>query len=170
MTFKIRIKEVNVETVKNGKNSYGKAEVIYDFQGNTRSQKILSFANPSIFAKVQQLKPAQEVVVTVTKNDKGFNEWASLEASSDAPAAVAEPAKRVTSTYETAEERKIKQLYIIKQSSISNALTYLKDTAKENDTSYSVSDVLDTAQAFVDFVYGNNDPLTLESMSSDIPE
>jgi hypothetical protein len=71
------------------------------------------------------------------------------------------------STYETAEERKIKQMYIIKQSSIANAIDFHK---AQNGVEFGILNVLDTAQQFVDYIYGNNETLSqgLDSMDNDI--
>lgn len=166
MPFKIKIVEVNVETVKQGKNSYSKASVVYSFNGQNRTQNIMSFSNPAVFAKVQNMKAGEEYSVEVTKNDKGYNQWASIEAlgAEKETSASKGPARTSVSTYETPEERKIKQLYIIRQSSITNALTYLKDTSKEHE--YGVSDVLNIAQEFVDFVYQQPD---LFEQDNDLP-
>ena len=179
MPFKIKVVEVNIEEVRNGKNKYDKAAVVYSFNGQNRTQNIMSFSNPGIFAKVRTMKPGEEYNVEVTKNDKGFNQWAAIDAVSAADAS-AGPGKtqsdkpggvRATvSTYETPEERKIKQLYIIRQSSISNALEFMKETTKDSG-GFNMSDVLDTAQLFVDFVYQTEDLFKQpnDNLDDDVP-
>jgi hypothetical protein len=181
MAFRIKISEVNIEEVRNGRNKYDKAEVNYTFKGEARTQKIMSFANPGVFPLLRKMKPGEEYDVEVTKDDKGYNTWAKVVAVSNEPAPVASGAVigtgmpgaasgRVSiSTYETAEERKIKQLYIIRQSSISNAIQYME----YSNMAANVDSVLDVAQQFVDFVYGNNDGLhgrgeSLEEMVNDL--
>lgn len=174
--MRVKIVEVNIEQVKNGKNQYSKAEVIHMVNGQARTQKIMSFSNPAIFKQVQSMKSGEEYDVTVTKNDQGFNQWAAIERASDADgtldlAPAEKPSKAspaVRSTYETPEERAQRQLMIVRQSSISNALVYLKDTVA-TDATYSTDDVLSTAQTFVDFVYGNKDTEALVDMKNDIP-
>ena len=119
MAFKIVIQEVKIEEVRNGKNKYDKAEVVYSSNGQNRTQKIMSFSNPAIFAQVRKMVSGETYEVEVVKNDAGFNQWAKIVAVSGEPApGVAEGGKPVpagrtsVSTYETAEERKIKHQVI----------------------------------------------------------
>jgi hypothetical protein len=176
MAIRIKIVEVNIENVKNGKNAYSKAEIIHTANGQQRTQKVMSFSNPAVFKTIQHMKPGEEYDITVTKNDQGYNQWAAVERAKDAdgdfvptPASVRNvPQPAVRSTYETPEERAQRQLMIVRQSSISNALTYLQATQKEGE--YGVTDVINVAQDFVDFVYGNNVETSLADMENDIPE
>jgi hypothetical protein len=69
MSLKIKIAEVNIEEVRNGKNKYDKASVVYTFNGQNRTQNIMSFSNPGVFAQVRKMKPGEEYNVDVTKND-----------------------------------------------------------------------------------------------------
>ena len=167
MAFKIKIVEVNIEEVRQGKNKYDKAAVVYSFNGQNRTQNIMSFSNPAIFAKVRSMKAGEEYNVEVTKNDKGYNQWAAIDAVSTQTAdpGMKTPARTSVSTYETAQERAIKQLYIVRQSSISSALEYLKNTQPSGE--YGVSDVLDVAQSYVDFVF-NQPSKELGQESSDL--
>jgi len=156
--MQVTIKDVSVEWVAKGKTKYGKSTVAYTFNGEQRSQNIMSFANPSVFKQVQELV-GQEVDVTLTKNAAGYSEWAaiSVDASAGIPdgaikAAAPTTATRVTgSTYETAEERAKKQVYIIRQSSITAALSILE----ANEAEVSVATVTDIAQQLTDWVLGN---------------
>lgn len=176
MTFKIVVQDVKIEEVRNGRNKYDKAEVVYSFNGQNRTQKIMSFSNPGVFAQVRTMKQGETYEVEVVKNDQGYNQWAKLVAVSNEPAPGVAVGKTLpagvaksVSTYETAEERKIKQLYIIRQSSISNAIEMLTS----GNGVLGVDDiptVLDAAQRFVDFVYGTQDQEDLFSMDNDNPE
>jgi hypothetical protein len=154
MSIRIKIQEVNIEEVRNGRNKYDKAEVVHTANGQSRTQKIMSFSNPAVFNVVKNMKPGEEYDITVTKNDAGFNQWAKVDRASNDDSAGAPvgstksvPARTNVSTYETAQERAIKQLYIVRQSSIANAISYHKE-----DTA-TVEDILATAQQFVDFVF-----------------
>lgn len=165
----ITLKEVVVETQTKGKNRWQTATVAYEFNGEHRTQKMMSFSNPDVFKTIQEFQPDDKLDVTVTKNDQGYNQWAKVEKVSEAPAKAATAATGGTykgSTYETPEERKIKQLYIIRQSSISNAISFLGQDVP-------VELILETAQKFVDFVYDNpfseRPSPTLEEMDSDVP-
>lgn len=172
MAFKIVIKEVNVESVVKGKSRYQVANVSYTYNGDAKTQKIMSFSNPDVFKKVQEFVGKEVSVETVESN--GYKNWSKLELVADAPSSVAAaPGRAVApgqviskSTYETPEERKVKQLYIIRQSSISNAIDWYKGT--ENAT---VEHVLELAQQFVDFVYGSPEDLFEQKndLDADIP-
>lgn len=165
MAFKIQVQEVNVSSAGNGPRKYQIANVIYSYNGENRTQKIMSFANPEVFKAIQDVKSGQTVEVDTVKNDKGFTNWSRVavvasdgsSAPASAKAGAVGPTKVVGSTYETAEERKVKQMLIVKQSSISNAIDYLKGNAP--DAEFNVSIVLEIAQQFVDFVYGTNETL-----------
>ena len=75
--MQVQIKNVNVDWVGEGRKKYGKASVEYDFKGEARKQNIMSFSNPEVFKKVQELV-GQTVEIELTKNDKGYTEWKSV--------------------------------------------------------------------------------------------
>lgn len=124
-------------------------------------------------------QPGQTFDVKTEKDDKGYWQWTSVErvapgaAAEVAPAPSAStsrsasantaPAQR-TNTYETPEERAIKQVYIVKQSSVANAIALLTTGAKSPP---SVDAVLETAQKFTDFVFGKPD---LFKQANDLPQ
>lgn len=158
--MRIKILDCSVEHVVKGKSKYSKATVAYSYNGEARTQNIMSFTNPAVFAKVQE-SVGKEMEVTITKNDAGYNQWASLEepgsggeqtsaATSSYTAAPNSIGVRVTgSNYETPVERAKKQVYIVKQSSISAAIAL----AANNKEKTSPTDVIATAQTFVDWVF-----------------
>lgn len=168
--MKVKILDVAIENVVKGKSRYSKASVAYSFDGQARTQNIMSFVNPDVFKKVQE-SVGQEVDVTITKNDAGYNTWAAIgpvgsapsdapsPASPTAPVGLAAAATRVTgSNYETPAERAQKQVYIVKQSSLSNAIAFLQGQG-ELDSTDSVRKV---AQEFVDFVFDTQAPPVTE--------
>ena len=171
MAFKIVIQDFATETITKGRNSYEKGVVTYTFNGANKTQTLMSFANPAVFKEVKNTPSGTTLIVETTKNDKGYDQWSSVTregAASQAPAAAGSTgaATRVSgSNYETPEERKQRQLFIIRQSSISNAIELLSVGAKVPP---KTSDVLDTAQEFVDFVYGLDKILEAEE-AKDVP-
>lgn len=168
--MRIKILDVSIEEVKTARSSYQKANVAYMANGSAKTQGILSFVNPDTFKKVQQFV-GQEVDVDITKNAKGYDEWAKVSAASgDAPAASTSPsagapaATRVTgSNYETPAERAIKQVYIVKQSSISAAINLV--TA--NKEKASKEEIVATAQFFTDYVFAQPKLGGVDEMQSD---
>jgi hypothetical protein len=152
MAFKVKIKDVQVENIVKGKNRYSKATVTYDYNGETRTQNIMSFSNPDVFKKVQDFKAGDEVAIDTTKNDKGYNEWAKVELATK-EVANSEPPKggKVTgSNYETKEERAAKQVLIVRQSCLAQAVAFCNEGTP-------VRDVLDHADEFVDWVFQSPD-------------
>jgi hypothetical protein len=154
--LKVKILDVNVENVVKGKSRYSKAAVTYTYNGEARTQNIMSFTNPAIFKAVQE-KVGQEVEITITKNAAGYNEWASLDELGVAPAASAPSSTpsptttgtRVTgSNYETPAERAARQVYIIKQSSLSTAVAL----AATQEANVTPEQIIEVAQLFTDWV------------------
>lgn len=143
--------------IDKGKSGYNEMTVNYSAKGESKSKKIMSFANPSVYNTIKGLTGGEQIDVTFVKDDKYYN-WATVEVigggtapSHDKPqegGIKAQPAAR-TSTYETPEERAKKQVYIIKQSCIAQANAY---SANRTDGYPSVSETLDIAQQFLDWV------------------
>ncbi len=176
MAFKIVIQDFATETITKGRNSYEKGVVTYTFNGANKTQTLMSFANPAVFKEVKNTPSGTTLIVETTKNDKGYDQWSSVTregATLAAPAVTGQgstgAATRVSgSNYETPEERKQRQLFIIRQSSISNAIELLSVGSKVPP---KTTDVLDTAQEFVDFVYGIDAALKpqADEATKDIP-
>lgn len=93
-----------------------------------------------------------EILLEKSADDKFWN-W--VDAKKVVPTAAAETVAAVKtsyqtkSTYETPEERAKKQVYIIRQSSLANAIEFLNAQGKK----FTVDEVLERAQEFVDFVF-----------------
>lgn len=101
---------------------------------------VLKEANPGDLYDIELVKSA---------DDKYWNWEGAKKAEKQVEAAAAKTSYQTKSTYETPEERAKKQVYIIRQSSLSNAIEYLTAQGKK----YSPAEVFDHAQNFVDFVF-----------------
>ncbi len=152
----ITVQDVSVEEVKKGRNSYQVAVVVYtNPKGENKEKKVVSFSNPAVFATVKDAKSGSKWEVEYAKDDPYFN-WARIspivenERGQPAVADKVTGGKVTGSNWETSDERAKRQLMIVRQSSISNALEYMKNT---NNQDFGVTDVLGIAQEFVDFVY-----------------
>ncbi len=130
----------------------------------------MSFANPDVFTKVPTYV-GRDAEVSITKNDAGYNQWSGIsDPGEGAPTAAPtggstapQAATRVTgSNYETPAERAAKQVYIVKQSSISAAIAL----AGHNKEKATPQEIVATAQAFVDYVFDKNE--SIESLQSDV--
>lgn len=170
--MRVKILDVSVENVVKGKSRYSKAAVAYSYNGEARTQNIMSFVNPGVWKTITD--PAiigTEVEVNLTKNAAGYNEWAGIGEAGNAPQAAPSAGTapsgspgntRVTgSNYETPAERAQRQVYIVKQSSISAAVAL----ASNNKEKASPAEIIASAQVFVDYVFDTDN--SIKGMKSD---
>lgn len=137
------------EKIEKGRTPYYKMTVNYSAKGEPKQKTIMSFSNPSVYNTIKGLSEGDQINVEFVKDDKYFN-WATVEKASglvapttESPAlGASKPVARTT--YETPEERAIKQVYIIKQSCLAQAVAYDKEA--------DIEMLLNTAQQFVDWV------------------
>ena len=175
----ITILSVDIKTVPTAKGSYQTADVAYknnSFQGKVEGKKVMSFgATKDSFSTLALAQPGESYVVTIVKNDKGYNDWVSMakaEAGANSPAVSAPaggkaPAATPRSTYETPEERAQRQVLIVRQSSLSASVNLLLAGAK---TPPSVESVLAVAKQFEDYVFGKQALGPISEMSDDFPQ
>lgn len=163
--MKIQVLSVQITTVPTAKGSYQVADVAFKnltFQGKVEGKKIMSFGATKDSFSVLATAQANDVFdVNVVKNDKGYNDWVSMTkgtvdgaAAPQQTAAGHSPAGNATartSTYETPEERAKKQVYIIRQSSLSNAIDTLAVGSK---SALKADEVIDLARKYESYVFG----------------
>ncbi len=169
----ITIVNVDVATAagKNGKN-YETAEVVYKKDGQTQTKKLVSFNNPAVFAGVKAAKKGETYSITQEKDKNDYWQWTSFKPASndEAPAQAAQsssPRPAQTNTFqrdfESKDERETKQRYIIRQSSLSNAVSILTTGAKAPP---NINDVKKLADELVAYVY---EAPSLFEMKNDLP-
>jgi hypothetical protein len=175
--------DIKTQPTKNGK-SYQVADVAYKnntFQGKVEGKKVMSFgATTEAFKTLAVASPGESYTVEVVKNAAGYNDWVSMvkgEANA-APAAAATtktPTAAPKSNYETSEERALRQVYIIRQSSLTNAISTLSVGSK---TAPDPDAVINLASRYFNFVIDGGlapvkttvDGITsIEDMPSDFP-
>jgi hypothetical protein len=172
MIIKVIDVEVNTGKTKTGKD-YEFLEVAFknvSFQDKAETKKVMPFGSKEVFNVLRKATKGQVFTIHRTKNEGGYWDWDGIAegevtietADKGAGPATKAPATTAKSTFETPEERAKKQLYIIRQSSLSNAIEVLK-TDKKNPT---VEEVLQTSDIFVDYVMGVN----LEADKPKLPE
>jgi len=162
--MKIQIVTTSIETKPTTKGSYQQLEVVYknlSFQGKVESKKLMSFgAGAPSFTTLSTAAAGSIFEIAVVKNDKGYNDWTSATAShADVTGAsgpnptIGKPSSTTTprSTYETPEERAQRQILIVRQSSVSSAVSLLGVGAK---APLKVEDVLATAKKLEGYVFG----------------
>jgi hypothetical protein len=169
MLKNITVVSVDVEVKMNKNNKpYDMYEVAYkDDAGKLQSKKLLAFAIKSGGDLIKTATKGTELTIGMEKNDAGYWDWLSVAPLGTAPAAVAaspmssptqassEGKKAAYTTngnrdWETKEERQARQVMIVRQSSLSNAIALLK-TEKVLP---STEEVIKVAKAFEVFVLG----------------
>ena len=163
MNITILSVQTTTQTAKSGK-PYQQLEVAFKNNtfGKVESKKIMPFgAQKAAFDALANAPTGAVFEVTVVKNDAGYNDWTAISQAvpgSPAPQAAgsinnAKPtagnAVQVKSTYETPEERAKKQVYIIRQSSLSAAIGSLSVGAK---AALKASDVIAVAEEYYAWV------------------
>jgi len=157
---------------KNGK-SYGVLQVAYRADGKLQEKKIMSFTNPSVFKTLEGLKKGDTVDVKTEKDGNGYWQWTAINQGGatpqDKPTTSAGTTRTTGSTYETAEERAIKQRYIVRQSSLTTALGVLSVGAKTIDK----QSVLELATEFEEWVFRKEQDkpsvTSIDEIEDDIP-
>lgn len=151
-----KIEIIKVENTNTGK--YGKAVLTYKgTDGQIKSHSVMSF-NTHVY-KVMSQAQAGEVYDIEMRKDEKTGYWAMYSAVKSGEGMsqnTAVPANKqaTKSTYETPEERAMRQVYIVRQSSISNALEFAK-LGKMKDV--SVEGILSVAKEFEAYVFEKGD-------------
>lgn len=180
-TMKIQVISVDVEN----KGKYNVAEVTFknrSFQDKVESKKHMDFVNKDVFEALKNSKKGDEFTITREKDKDGkYWQWVGIASSEGTGSGTASGVSKTSgttaaprSTYETPEERAKKQVYIVRQSSISAAI----DTLKTDKKAPSVDEVIAVAQQYEAYVFGVNEnklagtdklPPAPEDLGDDIP-
>lgn len=181
--MQIQIIDVGTPNTHAGKNgrSYQSLEVTYKSQdGKVASKKLMSFSNPTVFKTASTWVKGDSVDVVTQKDDAGYWQWTGINEGGAAPMQQQQSAgtsssastTRVTgSNYETKEERAARQELIVRQSSLSAAVSILTVGAKSVDKEA----VKTLAQELADWVFQKDAPsitkfdAEFEEMKDDIP-
>lgn len=179
MNFNITIVQVEQTTRQGPKSAYQQLDVAFKNHqsGKLESKKIMSF-NEAAYKGLVNAKQGDTFEVDSQKNEKtGYWDWVKVYQA--APGAIGEPAPKaqvaftpqVRNTYETPEERAKKQVFIIKQSSLSTATAALSVGAKVPP---KAEEVIAYAQSLTDWVFQVVQPAqiqaqTLTDETDDIP-
>ena len=156
----ITISDVSVTKHSKG---YNVAEVKFVRDGKEESRKILDFAAKKAFDIVSSFKSFPvDVNVVLEKNAKsGYWDWKDVEVAKEGNVSMTGKTGRVVgSNYETPEERARRQVYIIRQSSISSAISLLALAGELSTVSKTVKDVLEIAKEFEQYVMDVSEPKT----------
>lgn len=150
MNLEIRVKSIEDES----KGKYNQLTVDYTDVGSGKDHtyKLMSFVNKDAYLLLKSAKVGDVFDVVTNKNDKGYWTWESVSTAGSKPKA--NPAPR--STYETPEERAQKQIYIVRQSSLTSAIAMLA-AANDKKTAINPDTVIYVARQFEKYVFGLDD-------------
>ena len=176
----IDVGSVNTHSAKNGRQ-YQSLEITYkNEQGQAQSKKLMSFSNPEVFKTAQSWTKGDSVNIATEKDGNGYWQWTKILAEGESAPVSNAPASntggsttRVAgSNYPTADERAQTQVYIIRQSSLTNAVATLQTKGKP----ITSDEVLTLARVYEGHVLGIEnkpqsikEPDSIEELSSDIP-
>ena len=151
---------VTINSVSTDKTT---ATVAFTRDGKIETRKIMSWALPDTFKKLETFKefPFDANIVMVKNEKTGYWDWTDIEvkpkgANIESTKSVG---KVIGSNYETPQERARKQVYIVRQSSISSAIEMAKAREPKGITK-TIEEILKDASRFEEFV------MTLESFEA----
>jgi len=155
-----------IELTKKGKlykeGQWQKIDIEYVRDGKSQKKTLVAIADSKEVVRklVQEFNEGDNIEVTLKKSEKGdFWNWTDV-APVVGQQATTKSSTQVKGGWETPEERARKQVYIVRQSSIANALEFHKNNAKVTH-----KDILATAAIFEEYVFGafeDADPIAVE--------
>ena len=163
MSKEIVIEVVNVgeeQTIPTARGGYKQFELAYKSEGRVNGKVLRDFSDKAVYEACRSLQPKDVATVVIAKeagrDGREFWNWKSVSAGGSAPASqtaaasAAKPTGRVTgSNYETPEERAQRQVFIVRQSSITAALKILEMNGKNP----SVTDVILLSEQLKNYVF-----------------
>ena len=144
---------------KAGTKGYEVVEVAYkDPEGKTKGMKVLDFVQREVFKSLEGVNDGDILDVEFEQNDKGYWQFKSVQkgqktSMGNSTVANSGQEARVATkgNWETSEERAARQVMIVRQSSLSNTISYFELT---KHTKATPEDVIAVAKVFEAFVLG----------------
>lgn len=187
MEIRGKVVEINLDAqiAKNGGGTYPGATISYrDANGKLQEKGFHTNSlkyNAALKNGLENLQTSDNFVAQAEKNDAGFWDWKSIakDSGGNTTTTTASNTKQVvssnvvSSTYATKEERAQTQVYIVRQSSLTNALKLLEIQGKKSVDKFAVISLAQQFEAWVlgkpieNSVIENNDPF--KDMEDDIP-
>ena len=159
------IKVLDVSDPKEEKN-YSTLNVQYrNSNGEVSGKKLVSFSNESVYKYFEGLKVPKEGVEVEVRAVKKGNFWNWVEAREPGDHPEEEVSVKSTTNKQWVPDAD-RQKLIVRQSSISNAVSTLKVDKAAADP----KEVLELAQKYFDWVMGNDPIKELIDMKDDVPQ
>ena len=183
MNIQIQILSVGVETRPTEKGSYQVAAVSYkDLTngGKVNIKQVMSFTNKEVFETLVVAKATDVYDVEMVKGEKYWDWTKVTKGVAVAPGVTTSVARQSasgsTSTnsrgYETPEERAKKQIYIVRQSSLGNAIATLTVGRKSE---IKPNEVIELAKQYESYVFSTAEDVVakdvggIEELEEDLP-
>jgi hypothetical protein len=141
--------------------SYQSIEVTYKGEDSkVGSKKLMSFANPTVFNAAKTWAKGDTVNIRTEKlpgkDGQLYWQWTGID-TGDAPVgapsqttgATPTSSRPAVSNYETREERAARQILIVRQSTLSNAIALLTTGAKAPPSNADVFKLADELQTYI---------------------
>lgn len=153
--MQIEVLGVESTTVPTAKGTYQTLNVKYNNEaGKPLSKKVVSFgAGAAAFQALIEAKQGDKF--NVVEDTSSYKNWVSASKTDGTSAGYTPSNTRSApkSNYETPEERARRQVYIVRQSSVSNAIELAK-AQEPKGLAKSLDDILEDAKAIEQFVFG----------------
>jgi hypothetical protein len=181
-TVKIKLLGLVEITKPNASKQYLQMVVTHQEVGKDKpdGKKIFDFNTPKeVWNTLKTATPGQYFEVDRQKDAKEgkYWEWKAIRATDGAAAITSAPTPTATvpvsttpsaptarvGNWETPEERAAKQVYIVRQSSLTAAIAYLNSV---NSDTHTEEDVIQYAKRFENYVLGSG----VAGLTNDIPE
>ncbi len=129
------------EATKNGKAFYIPIE--YMDKGKQFKKKVMDFVNKDIYNLMKNVTVGEQFEVAIEKDDNGYWQWKTVtKVDGKSAASVGSVAASTTrSTYETPEERAHRQVLIVRQSCLAQAIA-------TGTVGMSLEDITDRAEQY----------------------
>jgi hypothetical protein len=154
MPFNVEVIKVDVEN----KGKYRLAKVTHKTaEGKVDARTLPSFVYQDVFKTFSEAQPGDVFSVSAKKvlnekDGKEYWQWVEVEPAGKADGGIVKEAvKAARSSYETPDERAKRQVYIVRQSSISNAIALAAARAPKGSEA-SLEEILAIADQFAGYV------------------
>ena len=161
----MRIKIKAVDLTQPAGKKFKNLEVIFaNERGETKSWNLKDFANPDTFKVLSNAKSGEEYDIVAEKDAKDFTQWRSATPASGAAGGGSAPpfpsrAQSIgpaKSNYETSEERAARQVLIVRQSCLAQAVAFA--IARDGSAGeLNLGNTLEIADAMVQWVFQKDD-------------
>lgn len=151
----MQIEIVNVDVENKGKYRVAKVNFKND-EGRVDGKQVMSFTYKNVFNILAEAKQGDVFNVKPVKNEKGYWDWTEIEAAgknAGAKSVASGVVGAVRGNYETPEERARRQVYIVRQSSLTAAIELVKHNHVEPPV--TEADIIASAKIFEAFVFGS---------------